>query len=70
MWVSWDGDRELVSVPDQTGRLFSELEVQLNSHGFRWSDVALVYLYLSRMADYPTVNAAYSRYFPSQPPAR
>ena len=70
MWLTWDGDRDLVSVPDQTRQLFSELEVQLSSHGFLWSHVALVYLYLSRMADYPTVNDVYSRYFPSQPPAR
>lgn len=70
MWLAWDGDRELVSIPDQTVQLFSELEVQLSRHGFRWSHVALVYLYLSRMADYPSVNGVYSRYFPSQPPAR
>ena len=70
MWLTWDGDRELVSVPDQTQQLFSEVGVQLTSHGFRWSHVVLVYLYLSRMADYPSVNAVYFRYFPSQPPAR
>ena len=70
MWLSWDGDGELDTVSDQTRQLFSQLEVQLATHGFTWSHVALVYLYLSRMADYPSINAIYARYFPSQPPAR
>lgn len=70
MWLSWEGDGELHSVSEQTGHLFSELEAKLTAHHYSWSHVALVYLYLSSMADYPTVNAIYSTHFPSQPPAR
>ena len=70
MWVTWDGDRSLDSVSDQSKQLFSRLETRLAGHGFCWSHVALVYLYLSDMANYPSVNAVYSSYFPSQPPAR
>lgn len=70
LWLSWDGDGGVASVSDQTRQLLSDVEVQLTSHGCSWSHVVLVYLYLSSMADYPTVNAVYSRYFPSQPPAR
>ena len=70
MWLSWDGDGELSSVSEQTRQLFSQLEAQLTAHGYTWSQVALVYLYLCDMSDYPTVNGIYSTYFPSQPPAR
>ena len=70
MWVSWEGDGKLPSVSEQTSHLFSELEAKLTAHGFMWSHVALVYLYLSSMSDYPAVNSIYSAHFHSQPPAR
>lgn len=70
MWLSWDGDGELSSVSEQTNRLFSQLEVRLTTSGFTWSHVVLVYLYLSSMSDYSTVNSIYSNYFLSEPPAR
>ena len=70
LWLSWDGDRQLASISEQTCHLLSQIEAQLTFHGYSWSHVVLVYLYLYSMADYPTVNSIYSNYFPSQPPAR
>ncbi len=42
----------------------------LDKCGCGWSDVVLLYLYLSDMADYSHINAIYLQHFPTRPPAR
>ena len=42
----------------------------LTQHDHSWDEVSLVYLYLAEMADFPAVNAVYSSFFSSVPPAR
>ena len=42
----------------------------LTQHDHSWDEVSLVYLYLAEMADFPAVNAVYSSFFSSIPPAR
>jgi 2-iminobutanoate/2-iminopropanoate deaminase len=50
--------------------LFTTLGSQLRRAGLGWKDVAAVTVYLSDIADLPTMNAVFTDVFPADPPAR
>lgn len=70
MWLAFDGSRDISAASEQTSRLFDEMGACLLDGGHDWRDAALVYLYLSNMADYPVVNSVYKEFFYKDPPAR
>ena len=70
MWLAVDGDPDFLPAADQTQQLFEEVWSHLCECGCEWSDAVLVYLYLTDMSDYPSVNSVYKKYFSSEPPAR
>lgn len=60
-----DGDVEV-----QTMRAFDNLELVLNDAGLSMDDVIKCNVYLTNMADFPAMNAAYGRRFAKPYPAR
>ncbi|HEX7545368.1 MAG TPA: Rid family detoxifying hydrolase [Gemmatimonadaceae bacterium] len=60
-----DGDVDV-----QTMRAFDNLELVLNDAGLSMDDVIKCNVYLTNMADFPAMNAAYGRRFAKPYPAR
>ena len=60
-----DGDVDV-----QTMRAFDNLELVLNDAGLSMDDVIKCNVYLTNMADFPAMNAAYGRRFVKPYPAR
>lgn len=54
----------------QTERVMANLQAVLSAAGLDWSDVVKTTVYLHDMADFPTVNEIYGRYFGEARPAR
>jgi 2-iminobutanoate/2-iminopropanoate deaminase len=57
-------------VGSQARQAFARLGQSLQARGAGWPDVALVTVYLSDLADLPTMNAIFTETFPKDPPAR
>jgi 2-iminobutanoate/2-iminopropanoate deaminase len=58
------------TVDAQARAAFSRLRALVQQGGLDWTDVALVTLYLSDIADMPRVEAIFAETFPKDPPAR
>jgi 2-iminobutanoate/2-iminopropanoate deaminase len=57
-------------VEAQARQAFARLGEVLTQGELEWRDVALVTVYLSDIADLPTMNAVFKETFPTDPPAR
>jgi 2-iminobutanoate/2-iminopropanoate deaminase len=57
-------------VAAQTEQVLANLEAILTAAGSAWPHVAKATIFLTRMADFATVNEIYGRVFPQDPPAR
>lgn len=57
-------------VGTQTEQVLKNLQSVVKAAGASWSDVAKVNVYLTDMARFGEMNAAYVPFFPSEPPAR
>ena len=58
------------SIEDQTARVLENLKLVLEAAGSTLEDVVKTTVFLKDMNDFARMNAAYGRYFPSEPPAR
>ena len=58
------------SVADQTRRCLDNLSAVLEAAGSGLSQIVKVTAYLTDMGDFNDFNGAYSKYFPTDPPAR
>jgi 2-iminobutanoate/2-iminopropanoate deaminase len=54
----------------QTRRVLENLRAVLGAGGATFADVVKATIYLTNLADFAAVNAAYATFFPSAPPAR
>jgi 2-iminobutanoate/2-iminopropanoate deaminase len=63
---------ELVSgsITLETNRVMQNLSAVLSAAGMSLEHVVKTTVYLTNMADYAELNAAYGAYFPNAPPAR
>ncbi len=59
-----------MSVEEQATDLFQRFGTRLRGSGCGWSDVVLIYLWLSDMSHYAQVNKLFLQHFPLNPPAR
>lgn len=57
-------------VSAQTEQIFKNLGAVLRASGKTFADVVRVGVYLTNMADFPAMNAAYARHFEAPYPAR
>ena len=58
------------SIEAETERVMLNIERLVRMAGFEMSDVTRATVYLSDIDDYAAMNAVYSRFFPTDPPAR
>lgn len=58
------------SVAAETRQTMENLGAVLTEHGYTWSDVVSVTVYLKDLADYAEMNKAYSEFFNGVYPAR
>lgn len=58
------------SVAAETRQTMKNLGAVLEEHGYTWSDVVSVTVYLRDLADYAEMNEAYAEFFDAQYPAR
>jgi 2-iminobutanoate/2-iminopropanoate deaminase len=58
------------SIGDRTERCLRNLEVVAAAAGAQLSDAVKMTVYVTDMATFPDVNAAYAAFFESDPPAR
>lgn len=58
------------SVAAETRQAMENLGAVLKEHGFTWSDVVSVTVYLHDLADYAEMNQAYAEFFDGRYPAR
>ncbi len=58
------------SAAAETTQAMKNLGATLESHGYTWSDVVNVTVYLKDMADYAEMNKAYAAFFDGPFPAR
>lgn len=54
----------------QTDRALRNLEAVLRASGLTMAHVVKTTVYMTDLADFPAMNAAYERYFSKSPPAR
>jgi 2-iminobutanoate/2-iminopropanoate deaminase len=54
----------------QTGRVLENLKAVLEACGSSLARVLKTTVYLKDMAEFPSMNEVYARYFPENPPAR
>jgi 2-iminobutanoate/2-iminopropanoate deaminase len=66
------GTGQLVAddVEAQTRQVMANLAAVLAAAGSDLSRIVKTTIFLTDMADFPTVNAVYGRFFPAEPPAR
>jgi 2-iminobutanoate/2-iminopropanoate deaminase len=66
------GTKELAGedIASQTTQALENIAAILDTAGATLDGVVKTTVYLARMEDFPEMNAAYSRFFPSMPPAR
>lgn len=57
-------------VEGQTRRVMDNVRAVLEAAGLGLENVVKTTIFLKSMNDFPVVNAAYSSYFPAEPPAR
>ncbi|QVL32925.1 RidA family protein [Telmatocola sphagniphila] len=57
-------------VEAQAERVLENITALLTAAGAKMTDVVKATMFLKDMNDFPKVNAIYSRYFPTNPPAR
>lgn len=57
-------------ITSQTNQVMKNLEAILAAAGMSFANVVKCSIFLSDMNDFPKVNMAYGKYFPSEPPAR
>jgi 2-iminobutanoate/2-iminopropanoate deaminase len=57
-------------IEEQTRRVMENLGAVLGAAGTSLAHVVKTTIYLTNLADFSAVNAAYGAYFPSEPPAR
>jgi 2-iminobutanoate/2-iminopropanoate deaminase len=58
------------SLQQQAEQVMKNLEAVLKAGGATFADVAKTTIFLAPGMDFDTVNKAYGKYFPSDPPAR
>jgi reactive intermediate/imine deaminase len=58
------------SVAAETRQTMENLGATLEEHGYTWSDVVNVTVYLKDLADYAEMNDAYAEFFDGRYPAR
>jgi len=58
------------SVTEQTEMTFSNIDALLKSGGMTADNVIKAMVFITDMADFAAVNAVYSKYFHTNPPAR
>ena len=58
------------TIAEETDRVMANVQAVLGAAGATLEHVVKTTVYLTNMADFPAFNAAYARYFPSEPPAR
>ncbi len=58
------------TVAQQVGQCFRNLSAVLDAAGLTFDDVVAVQVYLTDMADFPEMNAAYANHFTPPYPAR
>jgi len=54
----------------QTNRVLQNIAAVLRAHGLELGNVVKTTVFLTNLADFSEMNAAYSNFFPSDPPAR
>lgn len=64
------GDRGPEDVIGQTHQAMKNIGGILGDLGLDYADIAKSTIFLTDMADYPSVNKAYGSYFQTEPPAR
>jgi 2-iminobutanoate/2-iminopropanoate deaminase len=58
------------SIQEQTEQVMLNIEAILEAAGYAFSDVVKSTCLLADMADFKAMNEIYSRFYPSNPPAR
>lgn len=58
------------TIAEETDRVMANVRAVLSAAGATLDQVVKTTVYLTNMADFAAFNEAYSRYFPSEPPAR
>jgi 2-iminobutanoate/2-iminopropanoate deaminase len=58
------------SIQEQTEQVMLNIGAILEAAGYAFSDVVKSSCLLAEMADFKAMNEVYSRYYPSDPPAR
>ena len=64
------GERSPDDVAEQTQRVMKNIGSILDDLSLGYSDIVKTTIFLTDMADYPTVNEVYSNYFDLDPPSR
>jgi 2-iminobutanoate/2-iminopropanoate deaminase len=64
------GKLEAGPIDAQTRRVMDNLGAILEAAGATFSDVVKATVYVADLSDFAAVNAVYTGYFPSEPPAR
>jgi 2-iminobutanoate/2-iminopropanoate deaminase len=57
-------------IESETERVMANLTAVLDAAGATWGDVVKTTIYVTDIADFPTVNAIYGRFVGEPPPAR
>jgi 2-iminobutanoate/2-iminopropanoate deaminase len=57
-------------ISSQTDRVLQNLAAVLRAHGLGLEDVVKTTVFMTDLADFGEMNAAYAKYFPRDPPAR
>lgn len=58
------------NIQSQTAAAFLQLQCELDSKGWKMSDIVLVHLYVKNMEDFTALNTVYKKHFGINPPAR
>ncbi len=58
------------TITEQTNRVLDNLAAVLRAHGLELENIVKTTVFLTDLANFAEMNAAYGTYFPSAPPAR
>jgi 2-iminobutanoate/2-iminopropanoate deaminase len=64
------GQMQQADISSETEAVMRNLEAVLHAAGMALSDVVKCSIFVTNMADFPAVNAAYASFFRQEPPAR
>ena len=64
------GEMKLSNIQDETEQVMRNLQAVLREAGLDFPDVVKCSIFIKNMEDFPVINEAYGKYFPSNAPAR